>query len=158
MRTSICAILIALVALSNRESAHAQGPEFLQAWRVGNADFDQGKGVAVDHEGNIFVIGDFTGPVVFEDITLSGKGGQNIFFTKYDASGRVLWARAAGGDLQDFSAGIATDNNGNAVVAGTFRRVPPPAQNTSVAAEDLDILLAQYNTTGERVWSKPLGF
>lgn len=146
-----------LVVMQQWVHAQAPSPEFLQAWSAGGAGLDQGKSVAVDDNGNILVIGDFTGSAVFGDSALSGKAGQNIFFTKYDASGRALWARVAGGDLQDLSAGIATDNNGNVMIAGTFRRVPPLTQNATTSAEDLDILLAQYDAAGQRLWSKPLG-
>ena len=44
----------------------------------------------------------------------------NIFLTKYDANGNVLWAKSFGGINIDIGSSVAIDASGNAYLTGIF--------------------------------------
>ena len=75
----------------------------------------EAKASVVDANGNIYVVGNTTGSFA-NQIT---QGSQDVFLTKYDSAGKVLWQRLLGS--QDEAAGfsLALDPTGGVVVAGT---------------------------------------
>lgn len=111
--------------------------------QVDSGDDDEGWGLAVDADGNIFVAGDTYG-------TLDGNtsaGGWDAFLVKYDAAGERLWIRQMGTDAEDAAYGVATDAGGNAFVTGyTFGGLDG---NTN-AGED-DVFLVKFNSDGVKL-------
>jgi len=81
---------------------------------------DSGLGVAVDHFGNSFVTGYFSGNADFSGTSVSSTGFDDVFCSKYDAAGNLLWVAGAGGLDLDISYGVAADASGNAVLTGFF--------------------------------------
>lgn len=72
----------------------------------GPAD-EQSLGMFVENAGNAYVTGRFkSASVAFGSSTLTNVGGEDIFVTKYDASGNVIWATSVGG---------TSDDNGNSI-------------------------------------------
>jgi hypothetical protein len=57
----------------------------------------------------VYVSGNFSTTTVFGTYSLSGTTASNLFVTKYDGSGNVLWARTATGYAGAYSA--CNDNN-----------------------------------------------
>ena len=103
----------------------ADGAALVYAGYIGGADYDEGRGIAVDSAGNAYVTG-FTGsdqtsfPVkVGPDVTYN-LGIQDAFVAKVKADGTALiYAGYIGGDGDfDFGEAIAVDSAGNAYVAG----------------------------------------
>lgn len=87
---------------------------------------DGGRSIAIDSNGNVYVSGMFRSTsITFGDYVLTSGGQQgsssNLFVTKLDQDGNVLWAKSAFSQgLQTYSNGLAVDNNGNVIVAGTY--------------------------------------
>ena len=81
----------------------------------------QGKSLAVDDAENVLVTGLFSGTVTFGTSNLSSSpGGYDVFASKYDANGNLLWVRQAGGDGgQNVGHGIGVDSSGAAYVVGS---------------------------------------
>jgi hypothetical protein len=79
------------------------------------------KAIAVDGTGNAFVT---STPISFINTlgssTLTDTGSYDVFLTKYDASGNILWERSDGGISSDFGSSVALDVSGNVYVAGYF--------------------------------------
>ena len=84
---------------------------------------DLAYGITNDSGGNIYVSGRFSSPsIVFDGFTLNQMSNNaDIFVTKYDPVGDVIWAVSAWGPNggQEGSA-IAVDNNGNTYITGFF--------------------------------------
>ncbi|MCB0044810.1 MAG: SBBP repeat-containing protein, partial [Caldilineaceae bacterium] len=98
----------------------------LWAKQAGGTDWDYANAVAVDGNGNSYVIGSFQGNATFgpgetHETTLTSVGSDDIFVTKYDASGALVWATQAGGTGGDRGLGIAVDGLGNSYVTGRFQ-------------------------------------
>ncbi len=71
--------------------------------RGGGTSFDDGYGIAVDGNGNVYVVGTFNGTANFNTPSASGSnqlvsaGGSDIFIAKYNTSGTLQWLRRGGG-------------------------------------------------------------
>lgn len=73
---------------------------------------DAAEDIAVDEEGNVYVVG----------TNCVGEGDCDIWTRKYDADGRTLWTRTFSGPPQsmDHGYGIAVDRRGNVLVIGDY--------------------------------------
>lgn len=87
----------------------------------GGGNFDGGKGVGSDLNGNCFVAG-YTGsanfPVLNPVQTLYGGGTYDIALVKFNASGVRQWATFYGGIGTDYGTALCTDNSGNSYITG----------------------------------------
>ena len=160
-KTILMLATIALVGFNNISTA--QSPNWAWAKGVGNTSSDQGRSVATDESGNVFMTGYFWGPsITFGATTLTNTGIGDVFIVKYDANGNVLWAKSAGGNDYDLGNSITTDVSGNVFVTGTFKSdtiafgttVLTNADNTGLYE---DIFIAKYDTNGNLIWAKSAG-
>jgi hypothetical protein len=80
-----------------------------------------GNGIAIDASGAEFVVGDFSGSVKMGGTTLTSElTGSDIFVTKLDTGGNVLWAKQFGGPLAQVAiADVAV--GGDVIVTGTWK-------------------------------------
>lgn len=82
------------------------------------------KAVAVDIQGNAYIVGDFTSSSVTigtRTLDNAGQSGRDIFIAKVRQSGQVEWAYSWGGANDDTAVAIALDSNGTGFyVAGNF--------------------------------------
>jgi hypothetical protein len=92
------------------------------AQSVGDSGNDQANGVTVEANGDILVTGGFSLTNKFgpgETVIAAGSvGRQDIFFAKYRPDGSIIWARSAGGILDDVGNDLVTDGQGGAYVVG----------------------------------------
>jgi hypothetical protein len=127
------------------------------ATSAGELSRDSGRGVCVDKEGNVIVTGYFSGKMKFEETTYEGRGIDDIFIAKYNPTGDLLWVKTAGGPLDDISIGVATDNEGNILVAGSFDSIAFFDNVLLTSNGGIDGFLAKYSTNGDLVWVKKIG-
>ncbi|MDP1727554.1 MAG: T9SS type A sorting domain-containing protein [Bacteroidota bacterium] len=80
--------------------------------------------MAVDHFGNIYTTGKFSGTFDFDPgpatYYLTSAGSTDIFITKSDLSGNLIRAVRIGGSAGDGGNSIATDGLGNIYVSGIY--------------------------------------
>lgn len=137
---------------------------------------DGGLALAVDREGNSYVGGGFVEELNFKDAsgntvaTLRDSGsGINIeqFVAKYDADGKLLWARGGNSGSKNTNnlreggingiLDIVIDGAGNPYLAGTFSGANFLGKPVSVMGEN-DILLSRLDpATGNPVWVATVG-
>ena len=118
---------------------------------MGTASTDRGHGVAVDSSGNIYVAGYTAGALDGE----TNSGGNDIFLTKYDASGARQWTRlsgTAGGDESGWAA-VAVYGSDSIYVTG----YTSGALDGETSAGGSDIFLMKYNSSGTKQWTRLLG-
>jgi hypothetical protein len=105
--------------------------------QVGGGGPEGGRAVALDSSGNIYVGGYFQGLLTAGAATLSSAGVAGLLL-KYSPEGNLQWVRS----LPDsYVAGVATDGQGNAYVAGRL--------DTTAS------LLAKYDGSGSLLWTSP---
>jgi hypothetical protein len=116
--------------------------------QLGTSDLDDGGRVAVDGLGNAYLSGSTNG-------SLGGPnaGGRDVFLTKYDASGNLLWSRQAGTGENDWGGSVAVDGSGNAYIsAGTAGSLGGP-----YLGGEFDAFVIKYDPSGNLLWSRQLG-
>lgn len=125
-----------------------------------NADY--ANSVAIDALGNIYVVGSFLGTTItFESTILTNTGTVNtedIFVTKYDPSGNLLWAKSAGGNTRDYAFSVSIDSLGSIYVAGSFSNNGITFGSVTLTnTGSYDMFLVKYDTSGNVLWAKSVG-
>src|ERR1041385_6537096 len=79
----------------------------------------EGFAVASDQYGNVYETGFIKGSSVnFSTMLVNSVGGEDIFISKYDQNGNILWVKPAGGSGDDRDQSIAVDTASNIYVCG----------------------------------------
>jgi hypothetical protein len=138
----------------------------LWARNIGSVCGDFANAVCTDNNGNVFVTGFFcSASLTIGSFTLNGYGGAfSIFLAKYDSNGNVLWARTADGTVScdNYSYGVATDNNGNCFITGNFSSVTltfgsTVLTNSGTPGSIFNLFIAKYDAAGNILWAKKAG-
>ena len=84
-------------------------------------------GVALDKDGSVWITGTFIGSAKWGAVALTGADTVHTtaFVAKLDATGKVLFARALGGDqtaISNIGQRVRLDADGNAYVVGTYEK------------------------------------
>jgi hypothetical protein len=117
------------------------------------------KSIGVDANGNSYVTGFFGSSTTFGSDTLINAGRDDIFVVKYDANGNVVWAKSAGGTLDDYGYAIAVDANGNSYVTGYFQSSAITFGSTTLTDNgNVDIFVVKYDASGNAMWAKIEGW
>jgi len=120
--------------------------------------------VTTDVNGNIYITGVFQSPMIMVGSTTlinadnSGNSGD-IFIIKYSPTGNLLWAKSAGGGLDDKGYSVSADANGNVFMTGEFQSssITFGAISLTNISTFLDIFIVKYSTTGTVLWAKREG-
>jgi hypothetical protein len=137
----------------------------------GGTNADYGQSIAVDGTGNIYTTGMFRGTVDFDPgaatFNLTSVGIDDIFISKFDASGNFLWAKKFGDSgYNSVVRSIAVDNNGNVYTTGRFQGTvdfDPGAGTfniTSTVVNNqpvINVFISKLDASGNFVWAKQLG-
>jgi hypothetical protein len=133
----------------------------LWAQGAGGTDNDWAYGICVDASGNVYVTGYFRSPsITFGTITLNNTviagGSRDIFITKFNSVGSVLWAQSAGGSGDDMSNSICLDANNNVYITGTFGWDSNIAfgNDSLISKGAYDIFIAKYDSSGNFIWAR----
>jgi hypothetical protein len=78
------------------------------------------RGIDVDPFDNIYFTGAFRDTVTFGAVSLVSAGETDIYLTKYDSDGTLLWARSGGGVGYDHGYSVVTDLAGNVYLNGAI--------------------------------------
>jgi len=133
------------------------------SFSVGGPFADLGKDIAVDGNGNMYVIGYFYGTTDLDpgldDYKLNGPHFENSFVAKYDSRGNLIWAKGFG-NPSDMPNSVALDGEGNIYITGFFRGRadfdPGPEVKNLQSTSQKDCYLAKYSSEGNYLWA--IGF
>jgi len=127
---------------------------------AGGTQNDTGYGIGVDSEGFIYITGYFTSIAAFGEgnpFRLTSSGSNDIFLAKYDADGNFIWAKKAGGQLEDRAQNLAIDRFDNIYITGYFSGRSYFDNETAIATGSTDAFIARYDTDGNCRWVQSLG-
>jgi PKD repeat protein len=132
---------------------------FIWAVRAGGTSSDYGYGIAVDAQGNQYIIGDFYDTASFGPYTLTSAGGHDVFAAKLDPAGNFLWAVRAGGTgtYDDWGNGIAVDGVGNTWLTGNFDGTASFGPYSLTSAGGWDVFAAKLDPAGNFLWAHRAG-
>jgi len=141
----------------------SQAPDWEWAKHAGGNGDDMSNCVATDAFGNVYIAGFISSDsILFGSILLTGNSGGNIFLTKYDPAGNVIWAKNAGGSSWDEALSITIDKWENIYVTGYYLSNPIAfgsilLPNNSTSQNESDMFLAKYDSSGNVIWAKRAG-
>jgi hypothetical protein len=107
------------------------------------------QGTVVDSSGNIYVIGNATGNFGNQ----LNQGSQDVYLTKYDSAGNVVFQNLLGSGGSASGYGLALDPSGGVVVTGASTA---DLTTTSVANGNNDSFVARYDASGNQTWIKQI--
>lgn len=99
--------------------------------------------VATDADGFAYVVGTASGDLD----ELRAAGTQDLYLTKMDSVGNVVWQRALGAADSASGAAVTVAQNGDIVVAGTV------SGNFGGTNADADMLVARYANNGDEMFA-----
>ncbi len=99
----------------------------------------------VDSSGNVYVLGNATGNFGSQ----INQGTQDVYLTKYDSAGNVVWSNLVGSAGTASGYGIALDPAGGVVVTGS---TTADLTTTAVANGNTDSFVASYDANGNQNW------
>ncbi len=83
--------------------------------QFGTDEHDQGWGVAMGADGNVYLAGAVAGPIYGNPYA----GGLDVFLAKYNPAGTRLWMTVVGTSANEWARGVATTADGAVFLAGT---------------------------------------
>ncbi len=136
---------------------------------VGGTSTDFVNKINVDLNGNVYLLGEFYGTADFDpgegthELTYTGTS-SDIFYAKYDNSGKFVWAKNIGAPYVSGGPrgnGIAIDGYGNVYLTGNFTFTcdfdPGDSVRNLTSAGSNDVFFAKYNSNGNYQWAKNVG-
>jgi hypothetical protein len=135
---------------------------FVWAKQFGSTGGDNGRGIAVDASGNSYTTGNFSGTVDFDPsaatFTIASAGAADVFISKLDATGNLVWAKTLGGTTDDVGFSVDLDASGNVFINGQFTGTSDMDPGASVAnlvsGGATDIFVCKLDGTGNYIWGK----
>lgn len=137
-------------------------------WAIsyGGASVDEGRDIATDDAGHLYLLGTFSQNVDFdpsagEQMLSSVNGSLDVVLASYTKEGALRWAISTGSGQGDGASGLAVDGAGNAYITGHFVGTsdfdPGPDTFELVSFGVRDVFLAKYKADSALEWAFPLG-
>ena len=122
-------------------------PETSWTVQFGSSSEDQGRHLAVDCQGDIYIIGHTEG--VLGDNLTENLGEWDAYVRKLSGvDGRAIWTRQFGTATDDRAHGVAINSEGDVIVTGVYRGL-----SVGEASGWGDVFLAKLaGATGEELW------
>lgn len=156
--------IICFLSINIPIKAHAQSLEW--ALQMGGSGDESGTAITTDASGNVYLTGTFNDSVDFDPgqgtfyLTNSAVGYSDIFITKTDSTGNLIWAKSIGGIDNDASISIIF-NNGYIYITGYFKALvdfdPNTGTNNLTSLGQTDIFLLKLDDSGNLIWVKQIG-
>jgi hypothetical protein len=100
---------------------------------------ESAQGMIKSSDGNYVIVG---------QTNSYGVGGSDVFITKIDLEGKILWANTAGGSNVELAKSVIEDSDGGYIIVGW---------TNSYGHGNTDILLVKFDSSGNLVWGKAMG-
>ncbi|MEQ1826588.1 MAG: SBBP repeat-containing protein, partial [Pirellula sp.] len=117
---------------------------------LGGTGNDNGRGIAVDSSGNVYVTGD-SNATWGSPVRAFTAGSTDAYAAKLDSSGTLNWNTFLGSSVAEFGYAIAIDTSGNVYVTGSSAGTwgtPVTAHTTGT-----DAYIAKLNSSGNLTWN-----
>jgi hypothetical protein len=129
----------------------------LWAKRFGQTGENYARGIDSDAEGNIYVSGVFDMQILFGSINLTSNGQKDIFLTKFDANGNVIWSKSIGSTGNEEGCEIEVNTNGNIFLTGSYTGTLTLNNDNFTAKGLRDVFVVKTDKNGKFIWQKTMG-
>ena len=139
--------------------------EFQWVKTFGGISYEAISKITTDAAGNIYAVGNFRGTTDLDpsinQYTENSIGSYDIFISKFNAVGELVWGKAIGSVEEDNARSVVVDASGNIYTACYFQEsidVNPGIDiETFTSAGIYDILILKLNASGEYIWAQRSG-
>lgn len=94
-------------------------------------------------------------------LTKAPAGNSDIWLSKFDGSGNLVWNNVVGGQFFENAVDLALDANSEIIITGNFNQTcdfDPSAVTQNLVSNGLaDAYAAKYDTNGNFIWAKGWG-
>ncbi|MFO0591560.1 MAG: SBBP repeat-containing protein [Polyangiaceae bacterium] len=125
--------------------------------RFGDAAAQSAAAIAVDPQGNVYVVGDNAGVIDPGGGNLTTAGLADVFLVKYDVNGVFKWAKQFGDNKAQNGLAVAAGADGRVAITGQYAGKMDFGGGVFTTAGGTDIFLAVFDTDGVHQWSKSFG-
>jgi hypothetical protein len=167
MKKSILLLITILTFFFSIIALNSSSQNWQWAKSASGSGNDYANSITVDASGNTYVAGDFNSPTLtFGSVTLTNKDNTtdtyDLFLSKYNSNGNLLWAKSFGGLDDDEAYSIKADASGNIYVAGWFKSTyiifgSDTLTNSDTTGNYTDLFLAKFDANGNVLWAKSAG-
>jgi len=126
---------------------------------------DKGNSIISDSNGNLFIVGNFTGSVDFDPglgiSNLTSNGDNDVFIQKLDPNGDLVWAQSIGGTDEEHGNSLTLDSLNNIYVTGIFNGVVDFDSGTGItnltSNGGYDVFIQKVDSNGSLIWVNSFG-
>jgi len=137
----------------------AQNIIYEWATKMGGSATDLSRSITVDASGNVYTAGRFAS-ADFTPGTLATAGSNDIYVSKFDASGTFIWIRQFGSTGADEARSITVDATGVYITGrfeGTVDFDPGVGVTNLVSAGSSDVFVLKLDAAGDFLWAQRMG-
>lgn len=124
---------------------------------AGGIQDDQGQGIALDDNSNIYITGPINHTAYFDKFTVAWAGFSDLFIAKYSSDGDCIWANGFGGPSYDYAFDIAVDHQNNLIVGGRFYETVQFGTYSLTSLHDADAFILKCTPDGNVTWVRQAG-
>ncbi len=137
---------------------------WIKKWGGSGSDKINPAAFDVDADNNLYLAGEFSSTVYFNNFKIVSKGSADVFFAKLDKNGDPLLVKSIGGAYFDSVQKIKLDKDNNILIGGYFKDAVDFDPGKGVYflqslsfGEGTDAFLAKYSPQGDFIWARSLG-
>jgi hypothetical protein len=146
-------------------ASYTAGGGYLSSKRWGKDAMDQGRAVAVDASGNLYMCGKYSRAHDFGCGALPESIGSTIFLVSFSPDGQCRWSKHFEGWANTLCEDLVVDGSGNIYITGYFDSYATGSHNyapnfgggSKTSNGDLDIFVASYTSDGAYRWANVYG-
>ncbi len=110
-----------------------------------------GKTLVLDNEENVYTIGLFYGKIELKNDVIKAEGKQDIFISKHDKDGNMLWINSVGNVGNESITNLLIDKTNNLYLVGkSSEKTLTNSKNNESA------FISKFNSSGNLLWSKKI--
>lgn len=134
----------------------------LWAKSFGGTSNDAGRVTCTDPSGNVIVAGNFSGlSMQIGSVSVNGSGGGDLFLSKFDPDGNLMWLQAISGASLEIVKGVCTSTNGSIFLCGSYNSPVLSIGSTTLGQNSNsgyhDMFVASFLPSGGLIWTQRYG-
>ncbi|MBI4649366.1 MAG: SprB repeat-containing protein [Bacteroidia bacterium] len=152
-------LLFSISGLFLNNLIFAQNSDLLWTSHFTGAGVNEPNAVTKDASGNIYTTGRYTGTVSQGAFSITAVGGNDIFISKHDRNGNIVWLKEIGSAGTEISGGIAISNDNNYIyVSGAYSNNCDFDGTPLASIGGTDLFLSKYSVDGTLIWAYDIGY
>jgi hypothetical protein len=144
---------------------HDASGNFIWAKQLGGKGNETGYGITTDAALKVYLTGFYSDTADFNTgsgtTNLISNGGKDIFVTKLDTAGNLIWAKSMGGPGNDQANAIVIDPTNHVYTTGDFMNGVDFDPNAGVfnliATGSSEMFISKLDTGGNFIWARAMG-